>query len=80
MWGELGEGLSSVAGHVWYIKLPMYLFFMELGLHDFEVGCILYRAIGRGTTSKFIFPLLTYTVHLEFRTEVCLNTFWDGSI
>jgi hypothetical protein len=40
---------TIAVGHVWYIKLPMYLFFyMELGLNDFDGGKFITRAIGRG--------------------------------
>jgi hypothetical protein len=33
---------------VMYIKLPMYLFFMALGLNDFDAGKSISRAIERG--------------------------------
>jgi hypothetical protein len=62
-WGELGGGLSlppppinsnthTAAGHVWYIKLPMYLFYMELGRNDFEEGCIHYSGYWKGWALK----------------------------
>jgi hypothetical protein len=39
----------TAAGHVWYMKLPMHLFFyMELGLNDFDEGKFIMQVIGRG--------------------------------
>ncbi len=39
---------NTGATKLMYIKLPMYLFYMALGLNDFDGGKSITRAIGRG--------------------------------
>jgi hypothetical protein len=43
-----GRIQNTPAAKLVYIKLPMYLFFMALGLNNFEGGKSITRAIGRG--------------------------------
>ncbi len=62
MWGgggsptplpPINSNTQTAAGHVWYIKLPVYLlFYMELGLNDFDESKSIIRAIGRGRPWK----------------------------
>ncbi len=40
--------LTRYSTELMYIKLPMYLFFMALGLKDFNGGKSITQAIGRG--------------------------------
>jgi hypothetical protein len=67
----------TAAGHVWYIKFPMYLFFsMELGLKDFEVGYNHYSGHWKGWALKistFLGPNGTRFAYGHFRAQKGLN-------
>ncbi len=43
-----GHHTTQLQAKLMYVKLPMYLFYMELILNDFEGGKSITRAIGRG--------------------------------